>query len=66
MTVPESLQDPTQPRGLSITLQFDEKSVQIHGVIGLPAIQEYQEEGVLVYAGELLGYLQLHYSPPVT
>ena len=29
-----------------------------------PLFQEYQEEGVMVYTGKLLGDLQLHYSRP--
>ena len=54
---PEGLQEPTQPRYHSIPLQCGEKAVPVHGVIGLPEVQEYQEEGVLVYAGEIMGKL---------
>ena len=55
LTVPEVLQDPTHPMARSILLQCDEKVFLVHGVIGLPEVKEYQEEGVLVYAGNILG-----------
>ena len=57
LTVPEGVQEPTQPRDHSIPLQCDEKEVLFHGSICLPGIQEYQKEGVLIYYGELLGEL---------
>ena len=57
LTVPEGLQDPTHPGPHSILFQCDDKAGPVHSVIGLPEVQEYQQEGVLVYAGELLGDL---------
>ena len=51
----EGLQEPTQPSACSIPLQCDMKAVLVHNVIGLPKVQEYQEEGVLVYSSEFLG-----------
>ena len=57
MTFPEGLQDPTQTRALSILLQCDEKVILVHGVIGLPEVKKYQEEGLLVCSGKFLGEL---------
>ena len=54
-TVPEGLQDSTYTRDRSIPLQCDEKALLVHGIIDLPEVQEYQEEGVLLYSGKLLG-----------
>ena len=57
LTVPERLQDTTNPMPRSILLQFYEQVVPFYSVIGLPKVQEYQEERVLVYAANLLGEL---------
>ena len=57
LTFPEALQEPTEPRARSIPLQCDKEVVLVHGVIGIPEFQEYQEEGVLVYSSEILGEL---------
>ena len=53
LTFPEGLQETTQPRARSIPLQCDEKAFPVHGFICLPKVQEYPEEEVLVYTGEL-------------
>ena len=45
LTVPEGLQDSTQTRASSIPFQYDEMVVPVNGVIGLPEVPEYQEEG---------------------
>ena len=55
LAFPESLQYPTHARPRSITLQRDEQAVPVHGVVGLPKFQEYQEERALVYAVKRLG-----------
>ena len=54
LKVPEGLQEPAQPMARYIHLHCDDKAVMVQGVIGLPEVQEYQKEGVVVYAGELL------------
>ena len=62
LSVPESLQEPTYLRAHSIPLQCGDKAVPVHIVICLPKVQEYQEEGVLVYSVELMGEIYLYYS----
>ena len=44
-------------KGRYIPLQCDEKALPVHEVMCPPEVQEYQEDGVLVYADELLGEL---------
>ena len=57
LTLPEGLQESTHTRDRSIPFQCGEKEFPVHGAIGLPEVQEYQEEGVLVYSGKILGNL---------
>ena len=66
LTFPKSLQDLTNLKPRSILLQGNEQAVPIHGVVVLPKVQEYQEEGVLVYAYKILIKLKVYYSRPRT
>ena len=54
LAVPKGLQDSTQARARVIYFQCHEELFLVRGVIGLPEVQKDQEEGVLVYSGELL------------